>query len=232
MYRQRCIIINTDIYVVRIKSTFFVLVFVTVLSLQVTDRQFLASEAWSTSDDLLKDAAVSEVANGVLGVAIQSSAIPGFEQYLKSLHPGHRPDDAFIGELWQKIFKCSPEAKSHATSNSSYFSSPPEEISDPQSNVFASSPVDWSQQKTSLPPCSGAVFLDGVKLPFFDTSQLRVTYNVYLAVYAAAHALHSLLSCPDRDSPRGNNKSSCSFPKHINPIEVNTHVTVSSHPLA
>lgn len=165
----------------------------------MTDRQFLASEAWSASNDLLKDPAVSEVANGVLGVAIQSSAIPGFEQYLKSLHAGHRPDDGFIGEFWQNMFKCSHEAKSHATPDSSYFSS----------------------------PCSGAVSLEEVKLPFFDTSQLRVTYNVYLAVYAAAHALHSVLSCPDQESPQGNNRSSCSFPKHINPKEVNTHVTVS-----
>lgn len=193
----------------------------------MTDRQFLASEAWSTSDDLLKDPAVSEVANGVLGIAIQSSAIPGFEQYLKSLHPGHRPDDGFIGELWQKMFKCSHEAKSHATPKSSYFSSPQEEISDHLSNISASTPSGRSQQKTSLPPCSGALFLEELKLPFFDTSQLRVTYNVYLAVYAAAHALHSLLSCPDQKSPRGNNRSSCSFPKHINPIEVNTHATVS-----
>lgn len=187
----------------------------------MTGRQFLASEAWSTSDDLLQDLAISGVANGVLGVAIQSSTIPGFENYLKSLHPVHRPDDDFIGDLWQKKFKCSHGAKSHATPLSSYFSSP---------NVSASSTANGSLQKTSLPPCSGTESLEEVQHPFTDTSQLRVTYNVYLAVYAAAHALHSLLSCPDRDNLPGNNKSTCSSPKHINPIEVNTNVTVSSYP--
>uniref|UniRef100_A0A3B4ZV28 Extracellular calcium-sensing receptor-like n=1 Tax=Stegastes partitus TaxID=144197 RepID=A0A3B4ZV28_9TELE len=96
--------------------------------LNVTDRQFLASEAWSTSGDLLQNLVSSKVAKGVLGVAIRSSAVPGFEHFLRNLNPSHQT-------------------------------------------------------------------LDGVQNLFTDTSQLRVTYNVYLAVYAAAHALHSLLSC-------------------------------------
>ncbi|XP_041796792.1 extracellular calcium-sensing receptor-like [Chelmon rostratus] len=171
-------------------------VFLELAKRNVTDRQFLASEAWSTSDDLLQDLTISKVASGVLGVAIRSSTIPGFENYLRSLHPSHRPDDEFLRELWQKEFGCSPGAKqSHAR----------------------------SLQKDSLPPCSGTESLEGVQLPFTDTSQLRVTYNVYLAVYAAAHALHSLLSCPNRDSPPSN-KSFCSSPKHIKPIELLQHL--------
>ncbi|XP_036934043.1 extracellular calcium-sensing receptor-like [Acanthopagrus latus] len=142
--------------------------------INVTDRQFLASEAWSTSDDLLQDLAISKVASGVLGVAIRSSTIPGFENYLRSLHPSHRPDDEFFREFWQKEFGS----------------------------------------------CSGTESLEGVQHPFTDTSQLRVAHNVYLAVYAAAHALHSLLSCPNRDSPPGNNSSTCSSPKHIKPGEL------------
>ncbi|XP_045928770.1 extracellular calcium-sensing receptor-like [Micropterus dolomieu] len=140
----------------------------------VTDRQFLASEAWSTSDDLFQDRAISKVASGVVGVAIRSSAIPGYENYLRSLHPMNRPDDVFLHEFWQKEF-------------------------------------------------GGTESLEGVEHPFTDTSQLRVTYNVYLAVYAAAHALHRLLSCPDGDSsPR--NSSTCSSPKHIKPIELLQHL--------
>uniref|UniRef100_A0A671YCG5 Olfactory receptor C family, r1 n=1 Tax=Sparus aurata TaxID=8175 RepID=A0A671YCG5_SPAAU len=155
----------------------------------VTDRQFLASEAWSTSDDLLQDLAISKVASGVLGVAIQSSAIPEFENYLRSMHPSHRPDDEFFREFWQNEFGCTP-----------------------------------TLPKASLPPCSGTESLKGVQHPFTDTSQLRVAYNVYLAVYAAAHALHSLLSCPNRDRPPGNNSSICSSPKHIKPRELLQHL--------
>lgn len=79
-----------------------------VLLVQVTGRQFLASEAWSTSEELLQELAITEVANGVLGVAIQSSAVPGFEHFLRSLNPVHRPDDEFLRDLWEIKFKCSP----------------------------------------------------------------------------------------------------------------------------
>lgn len=194
----------------------------------MTDRQFLASEAWSTSDDLFQDRAISKVASGVVGVAIRSSAIPGYENYLRSLHPMNRPDDVFLHEFWQKEFGCNPgTTQSQATAFSSYFTSPLKTRSDNPSNVSISSPAKGSLQKTSLPPCSGTESLEGVEHPFTDTSQLRVTYNVYLAVYAAAHALHRLLSCPDGDSsPR--NSSTCSSPKHIKPIEVWTPKRASS----
>uniref|UniRef100_A0A3B4YJR6 Olfactory receptor C family, r1 n=1 Tax=Seriola lalandi dorsalis TaxID=1841481 RepID=A0A3B4YJR6_SERLL len=154
--------------------------FLQLTKINVTDRQFLASEAWSTSGDLLQNPSTSKVASGVLGVAIRSSAIPGFENYLRNLNPFRRPDEKFLREFWEKMFSCSPG--------------------------------------TSLPLCNGTESLERVQNLFTDTSQLRVTYNVYLAVYAAAHALHNLLSCPDSNSPPGNN--SCSYPKHIKPIEV------------
>lgn len=78
------------------------------LSLQVTGRQFLASEALSTSEELLQEPAIAEVANGVLGVAVQSSTIPGFEHFLRNLNPVQRPNDEFLKDFWEMEFKCSP----------------------------------------------------------------------------------------------------------------------------
>ncbi|XP_028428721.1 extracellular calcium-sensing receptor-like [Perca flavescens] len=158
-------------------------VFLELAKINVTDRQFLASEAWSTNNDLLRNLAISKVASGVLGVAIRSSTIPGFENYLRRLHPIRNPDDDFLREFWENEFGC-----------------------------------------TSLSPCSGTESLEGLHNPITDTSQLRVTYNVYLAVYAAAHALHSLLSCPDTDSSHGNNRPTCSSPKNIKSIELLQHL--------
>ncbi|XP_039865421.1 extracellular calcium-sensing receptor-like [Simochromis diagramma] len=160
--------------------------------LNVTNRQFLASEAWSTSGDLLQNPVTSKVAAGVFGVAIRSLTIPGFGNYIRSLNPSHRPHDEFLREFWEKEFKCSPGL----TSVSSYASK----------------------------PCSGTETLEEVQNHFTDTSKLRVTYNVYLAVYVAAHALHSLLSCPYTDSISENENSTCSFPTDIKPIELLQHV--------
>ncbi|XP_070684692.1 extracellular calcium-sensing receptor-like [Pempheris klunzingeri] len=171
--------------------------FLQLAKINVTDRQFLASEAWSTSADLLQNLVTSKVASGVLGVAIRSSPIPGFESYLRSLHPFRHSDDGFLREFWEAEFRCSPGATLPFSHSSSFLNS-----------------------KASLPPCSGTESLKGVQNLFTDTSQLRVAYNVYLAVYAAAHALHSLLSCSDKDSPPGNNSSTCSSLKPIKPIEL------------
>ncbi|XP_068172589.1 extracellular calcium-sensing receptor-like [Antennarius striatus] len=155
-------------------------VFLELSKRNVTDRQFLASESWSTSNDLLKDLSISQVANGVVGVAIKSSTIYGFENYLRGLHPLHRPDDEFLREFWENEFGC----------------------------------ISFL----------GSESLKGVQHPFTDTSHLRIAFNVYLAVYAAAHAFHSLLSCPGIDQPSGTNSSTCSSPKYITPIELLQHL--------
>lgn len=185
----------------------------------MTDRQFLASEAWSTSDDLLQDPVISKVARGVFGVAIRSSAIPGFETYLRNLHPNLRPDDMFLREFWETVFGCSVGGTALAEYSSSAVRTKSQDLSD----ISTSSSVKASLRKASLPHCRGTESLERVQHPFTDASQLRVSYNVYLAVYAAAHALHSLLSCPKTGS---DDISTCSSPEDIKPIEVTLIITV------
>ncbi|XP_063348615.1 extracellular calcium-sensing receptor-like [Pelmatolapia mariae] len=191
--------------------------FLQLAKLNVTDRQFLAS-------DLVQNSVTSKVANGVLGVATRSSAIPGFESYLRRLHPIHRPDDEFLREFWEVEFGCSHRTRHLHLYSSSLLSSPVSTLKSSHiSNILTSNPPVMSDQKASLSHCNGTESLKKVQNLFTDASQLRVTYNVYLAVYAAAHALHSLL-CPIKDSPSENNISTCSSPKQIKPTELLQHL--------
>ena len=175
----------------------------------MTDRQFLASEAWSTSKDLLQNVAILNVASGVLGVAIRSAGIPGFKSYLQGLKPSNRPADLLLREFWEKEFECS---LSMTLSN-------PQSMSDSSStNISTASHANRSPLSASL--CSGRETLEGVQNIFTDTTSLRVAYNAYLAVYAAAHALHSLLSCLDKASSPRDNSSTCNSPYNITHKEV------------
>ncbi|KAK2912387.1 hypothetical protein Q8A73_006500 [Channa argus] len=183
-------------------------IFFKLIIVNVTDRQFVASEAWSTSSDLLQHPVTRKVASGVLGVAIKSSTIPRFENYLKTLNPFHRPSDGFLREFWEVEFGCSPGATNlHSYSSSSLKSLTSTKRTSHPGNISTSPPAD-----------NGTESLERVQNVFTDVSQLRVSYNVYLAVYAAAHALHSLLSCP------ADNSSTCSSPKHIKPTELLQHL--------
>ncbi|XP_062861000.1 extracellular calcium-sensing receptor-like [Trichomycterus rosablanca] len=151
----------------------------------VTGRQFLASEIWSTSGNLLNNPKLAGIAQGTLGVAIRSARIPGFEKHLQQLHPSRYPTDSFLRVLWKKLFGCGPDQE----------------------------PAPDSQG--GLPACRGTESLQGVQSSFTDVSALRATYNVYLAVYAAAHALHSLLDCAAPESSNPDGTPSCSSPDLI-----------------
>ncbi|XP_053278665.1 extracellular calcium-sensing receptor-like [Pleuronectes platessa] len=71
-----------------------------------------------------------------------------------------------------------------------------------------------TQRKT----CSGSESLQSVETYFTDVSELRFTNNVYKSVYAAAHALHNLVTCEGKMGPFYD--GSCANSKHIQPWQV------------
>ncbi|XP_062242020.1 extracellular calcium-sensing receptor-like [Platichthys flesus] len=71
-----------------------------------------------------------------------------------------------------------------------------------------------TQRKT----CSGSESLRSVETYFTDVSELRFTNNVYKSVYAAAHALHNLVTCEGKMGPFYD--GSCADNKHIQPWQV------------
>lgn len=79
--------------------------------------------------------------------------------------------------------------------------------------------------------CTGSESLHNVTNPFTDVTQLRISNNVYKAVYAVAHALHSILKCGQNDNVMN---QSCAWKDDLEPQQVqyeftfnnNTHVVV------
>ncbi|KAM5171741.1 extracellular calcium-sensing receptor-like [Mantella aurantiaca] len=75
------------------------------VSQNVTDRIWIASESWSTSALLSKEK-FRQVLVGTVGFAVHGGQMPGFMEYLIGLHPSRAPNDSFIVEFWEQIFSC------------------------------------------------------------------------------------------------------------------------------
>ncbi|XP_030621124.1 extracellular calcium-sensing receptor-like [Chanos chanos] len=65
--------------------------------------------------------------------------------------------------------------------------------------MFGCSLQAESTNKGDKPPCSGLEELTSKKSIYSDVSQLRISYNVYKAVYAIAHALDAMLNCGEHN---------------------------------
>lgn len=141
----------------------------------LTGIQWLASEAWSTAAVLSTPKKYHHILQGSMGFAIRRADIPGLQDFLLRLNP-LSPDageDPFLIPFWEEVFQCSLGTQSK----------------------------DLHTLSEGKPPCSGTEELRNVKNIYVDVSQLRISYNVYKAVYAIAHAIKAMRSCVKGNGP-------------------------------
>lgn len=141
----------------------------------LTGIQWLASEAWSTAAILSTPKKYHHILQGSMGFAIRRAHIPGLQDFLLRLHPSS-PDaieDPFLIPFWEEVFQCSLGTQS----------------------------TELHTHSVDKPLCSGTEELWSVKNIYSDVSQLRISYNVYKAVYAIAHAIKAMRSCVKGNGP-------------------------------
>ncbi|XP_078099577.1 extracellular calcium-sensing receptor-like [Sander vitreus] len=131
----------------------------------VTDRQWIASEAW-TGSTVLHTPLLMPYLSGTLGIAIRRGEIPGLKDFLLQIHPGQYDKsygNNMVTQYWEYTFQCK----------------------------FV--PAGWVEAGGEL--CTGQEDIEHVETEFLDLSNLRPEYNIYKAVYALAYALDDMLRC-------------------------------------
>ncbi|XP_028428881.1 extracellular calcium-sensing receptor-like [Perca flavescens] len=158
----------------------------------ITGLQWIASEAWSTAKSLWEE--FGDLLTGTLGFAIQrADVIPGLKQHLTSLRPSSIHKSAFLAEFWEEMFNCrlNGSVNSHSHGGDNYL---------------------------DRLPCKGTEDLNDVYSAYSDVTQLRVSYNVYKAVYLVAHALQDMSNCRVGQGPLPN--GTCADPKNVKPWQL------------
>ncbi|XP_044210085.1 extracellular calcium-sensing receptor-like [Thunnus albacares] len=128
---------------------------------------------------------------GALGFVVKEMAIPNLKPFLTGISPYTDPHAAFVRDFWEIIVGCRPALSGEHTGT--------------EANEI----------------CTGNETLMNSQDVFFNVTQLRVSYNVYKAVYAIAHALHQLVFC----QPVGEKTvSPCLNISEIQPKKVTDHL--------
>ncbi|XP_066566354.1 extracellular calcium-sensing receptor-like [Amia ocellicauda] len=158
----------------------------------MTGIQWIASEAWVTAS-LFAHSDFYPSLGGTIGFAVRQGQIPGLRDYLVKVHPSVYPGNSLVQELWSSVFGCS---------------------------LLPSNSSDGAG--AGLPPCTGNESLEDQQSIYLDTSSLRVSYNVYKAVYAIAHSLHNLITCEPGKGPFEN--FTCADASNIEPWQLQVYL--------
>ncbi|XP_027136545.1 olfactory receptor CU1 [Larimichthys crocea] len=115
---------------------------------------------------------------GTLGFSFPGVRIPGLKEFLLNVRPSPKPGMEFVNMFWEELFGCRLE-------------------------TFKGSVDENSKAAGGKPLCTGLEDLSNTDSGYTDVSEVRISYNVYKAVYAIAHGLHALLNCDSRGDNTG-----------------------------
>nr|XP_046244947.1 extracellular calcium-sensing receptor-like [Scatophagus argus] len=146
----------------------------------------------------------------------------GSEAWITAARPS-TPEiyQAFGGALGFVVQKMAiPNLKSFLTGISPYSNPSAAFVMDFWEIMVGCKPVSPGEH-TDAQICTGNETLMNSQHVFFNVTQLRVSYNVYKAVYAIAHALHQLIFC---QSPGEKTVRPCLNVSEIQPKEITDHL--------
>ncbi|XP_060690374.1 extracellular calcium-sensing receptor-like [Hemiscyllium ocellatum] len=156
----------------------------------VSGIQWIGSESW-VSTLLLPPEESKKIATGTIGIAIRKVIIPGLREFLMKVHPSLYPGNLLVRKFWESCFGCS---------------------------LSGGIKISPRETEPELKECTGREHLQNVQNEFTDVWQYRVTYNVYKATYAIAHALHNMVSCKIGEGPFSN--GSCASLSNFQPWQL------------
>ncbi|XP_009291983.3 extracellular calcium-sensing receptor isoform X2 [Danio rerio] len=136
-----------------------------VVNRNITGIQWIASEAWVTAARPSTPEMFKSF-GGTVGFVVRKMAMLKLRPYLENISPYSPTQSAFVSDFWETVVGCKPCLNC-----------------EPSANSTLNGQMCTGQEKLT--------FTD----KFFDVTQVRVTYNVYQAVYAIAHAIHKVLYC-------------------------------------
>ncbi|XP_041734939.1 extracellular calcium-sensing receptor [Coregonus clupeaformis] len=157
----------------------------------ITHIQWIASEAWITAARPSTPEIYSSF-GGTIGFGVRKMAIPKLRHFLMGISPYTDPKAAFVRDFWEKIVGCQP---------------------------LSTGEPSGSERGSNM--CTGAETLVDSQDLFFNVTQLRVSYNVYKAVYAVAHAINRLIFCKKEGESQ---MRPCVNLSQIQPTEVSDHL--------
>ncbi|XP_043932264.1 extracellular calcium-sensing receptor-like [Protopterus annectens] len=141
---------------------------------KIIRKVWVASESWSSSSSLSHPKYIQPL-SGTIGFAVRTCHILGLEKFLLRISPLLYPEDIFVKIFWKEAFGC----------------------------VWPSSDTNQSAGTvdTVVKPCTGTERLEMVNNAYTDVSALRITCNIYNAIYTVANALHDLSVCNPGEGP-------------------------------